>query len=153
MIQKYRKNSDIGIIIAILLLILGLNLNNNFGGFLFIAGLILFMWAICMYAVAKGYPWYIGVVASMFSVLGLLVLFFLHDYYKEDKSEETKGEIPKTETEQSNSSQDTTEPSIARKLNQPINKGEVNDFMYCQHCGSKIPQDSKFCPKCGNKTH
>jgi ribosomal protein L40E len=153
MIQKYRKNSDISIVIAILLLILGLNLNNNFGGFLFIAGLILFMWAVCMYAVAKGYPWYIGVVASMFSVLGLLVLFFLHDYYKEDKSEETKGEIPKTETEQSNSSQDTTEPSIARKLNQPINKGEVNDFMYCQHCGAKIPQDSKFCPKCGNKTH
>jgi hypothetical protein len=29
---------------------------------------------------------------------------------------------------------------------------KTGDYIYCQHCGAKIPQDSKFCPKCGDKT-
>jgi len=88
MIQKYRKNSDINISIAILLMFLGFYLNNTFGWFLLGISLILFIWALCMYAIAKGYKWYIGIVASVFSVLGLLILILLPDKYKQDRSSE-----------------------------------------------------------------
>ncbi|MFZ2414562.1 MAG: zinc ribbon domain-containing protein [Minisyncoccia bacterium] len=28
---------------------------------------------------------------------------------------------------------------------------ETGDYIYCQHCGTKIAQDSDFCPQCGSK--
>lgn len=96
MIQKYQKNFVFSFGIDLLLILLGLYLNNTFnntfgrfsvtiGWFLVIISSILFICDYCMYAMAKGYKWYIGLVASAFSLLGLLILILLPDKYKQEK--------------------------------------------------------------------
>jgi len=91
MIQKYRKNSDIGIVIGILFQFIGFSTVDNIGLFFLLLGSVLFLWNLCFYAIAKGYKWYIGLVTSLFSLVGLLVLILLpdlcrkKDVLKEDK--------------------------------------------------------------------
>lgn len=82
MIKKYQKNSNIGVGLGILLQVFGIISDISI---LVSIGMILIVWGVCSYAMAKGYEWYIGLIAGLFSLLGLIVLFFLPDKHKEKK--------------------------------------------------------------------
>jgi hypothetical protein len=85
MLEGYRKRVNIGVGVGILLQLAGISftfeagyseLINMLGALMFLAGLSLFIWGLCMYAKGKGRHWAWGFL-GLFNVLGLIVLFFL----------------------------------------------------------------------------
>jgi hypothetical protein len=88
MLAEYKRKTNIGVGLGIIGEILGRALSNSgswLGLIISLAGVVLFIWGCTQYAKAKGHsPWF-GAF-GLLSLIGLLVLFFLSDRYKEARA-------------------------------------------------------------------
>lgn len=87
MLPEYKTKTNIGILIGWILTFAGnraVDTNYNLGIILAVAGLILFVWGCMQYALGKGHSKWWGLL-GIFNLLGLLILFFLSDRYKNYK--------------------------------------------------------------------
>ena len=85
MLEGYRKRVNLGVGFGIILQLVGISFTfeagysefiNLTGAFVFLVGMALFIWGLCMYAKGKGRHWLWGFL-GLFNVVGLIVLFFL----------------------------------------------------------------------------
>ena len=85
MLEGYRKRVNIGVGLGIILQLAGFSftfeagysqLINSIGAIVFLLGMVLFIWGLCMYAKGKGRHWMWGFL-GLFNVIGLIILFFL----------------------------------------------------------------------------
>lgn len=82
MLDEHNRKSNIGIGLGILCQVLGIILNIPLISMLLIfGGLGLFIYGCGQYAEAKGHSWGWGVL-GFFSIIGLLILYFLPDRTK-----------------------------------------------------------------------
>jgi hypothetical protein len=85
MLEGYRKRVNIGVGLGIALQLAGISftfeagysdLINIIGALIFLLGMALFIWGLCMYAKGKGRHWAWGFF-GVFNIVGLIILFFL----------------------------------------------------------------------------
>ena len=86
MLPEFKRNTNIGVGIGIVLQIAGKVLSNDgmagIGVILLFAGGLIFIWGCGQYAKAKGYsPWF-GLL-GLLSILGLIALVFFPDKHKD----------------------------------------------------------------------
>ncbi|MBB6249208.1 hypothetical protein [Rhodanobacter sp. A1T4] len=89
MLAEYKRTTNIGVGLGIIGEIVGRALAQSgsvvIGGIILLAGFAVFIWGCSQYAKAKGHsPWF-GAFGIL-SLIGLLVLFFLTDRYKEARA-------------------------------------------------------------------
>lgn len=87
MIPEYKRSTNIGVGLGIVLQIAGRILAHDggalrpLGGLVVLGGAVLFIWGCAQYAKGKGHsPWF-GAF-GLLSIIGLLVLYFLPDRHK-----------------------------------------------------------------------
>ncbi|WP_329742174.1 hypothetical protein [Dyella sp. A6] len=86
MLAEYKRSTNIGVGLGLVAEIAGRLLvragNPGFGLLILLVGYVLFIWGCTQYAKGKGHSGWFGVL-GLFSLLGLLVLFFLPDHHKQ----------------------------------------------------------------------
>ncbi len=85
MLPQYKRNTNIGVGIGILLQIGGRALieggSQGIGFLLALAGIAIFIWGCGQYAKGKGYSAWFGAL-GLFSIIGLIVLAVMPDKHK-----------------------------------------------------------------------